>query len=160
MADLELAPATGEERVAVLDEVARRWAGRTVARRGGAVHLDDLPVMIAKRDGSVLGAAVYLVEGRQVEVVTLDAFAPGEGVGSALLEAVAEAGRAAGCTRLWLIATNDNVSALGFYLRRGLRLVAVHQGAVAGARLLKPGIPEFGEGGIPIEDEIELERWL
>lgn len=160
MGDLELAVATGGERGRVLDEVARRWGGRSIARRGGAVRIDDLAVMVASRGGEVLGAALYAVEAGQVEVVTLDAFVPGRGVGTALLEAVAEAGRDAGCARMWLITTNDNVAALAFYLRRGLRLVAVHHGAVAGARLLKPEIPERGEGGVPVEDELELELWL
>jgi hypothetical protein len=28
------------------------------------------------------------------------------------------------------------------------------------ARRLKPGIPEVGEHGIPLHDELEFERWL
>jgi len=38
--------------------------------------------------------------------------------------------------------------------------VAVHPGAMVAARRLKPTIPEFGEHGIPIRDEIELELAL
>ena len=36
----------------------------------------------------------------------------------------------AGCDRLWVITTNDNVDALRFYQRRGFRLAALHRGAV------------------------------
>ena len=39
-------------------------------------------------------------------------------------------------------------------------LVAVHPRAVEAARRLKPGIPPVGNYGIPIRDEIELERRL
>jgi hypothetical protein len=55
------------------------------------------------------------------------------------------------------VTTNDNLAALRFYQRRGMRLVAVHAGAVAEARRLKPSIPLVGQHGIPIRDELELE---
>ena len=56
--------------------------------------------------------------------------------------------------------TNDNLGALRFYQRRGLRLVAVHRGAVDHARAVKPAIPRVGEHGIEIHDELELELAL
>jgi len=70
---------------------------------------------------------------------------------------VARVARARGCRRLWLVTTQDNRSALAFYRSVGWRQVAVHRGAVREARRLKPEIPERGEGGVPIEDEVELE---
>ena len=83
------------------------------------------------------------------------------GVGSALLAEAGRIARAAGCTRLWLITTNDNVDALRFYQRRGFRLTQVYAGAVDDARArLKPQIPETGDYGIPLRDEIELELRL
>ena len=48
------------------------------------------------------------------EVVTLNSLQPGRGVGTALLDAVAQAATAAGCERLWLVTTNDNLAALCF----------------------------------------------
>ena len=66
-----------------------------------------------------------------------------------------------GLRRLWVLTTNDNVDALRFYQRRGFRLSALRPGAVDEARRqLKPEIPELGEYGIPIRDEIELEMPL
>jgi hypothetical protein len=41
-----------------------------------------------------------------------------------------------------------------------MRLVALHGDAVADSRRLKPEIPEMGDGGIPIRDELELELVL
>jgi len=58
---------------------------------------------------------------------------------------------------LWLITTNDNDPAIAFYLSTGLRQVAVHRGALAESRKLKPEIPLIGHGGKPIDDEIEFE---
>jgi Acetyltransferase (GNAT) family len=68
--------------------------------------------------------------------------------------------REAGCRRVWLITTNDNLRALRFYQRRGFRLVAVHPDALARSRELKPSIPEIGLDGIPLRDELELELLL
>ena len=63
------------------------------------------------------------------------------GVGPALLDgARAEAARA-GCSRLWLITTNDNVEAIRFYQRCGWDWVGFHRDALTESRRLKPGIP-------------------
>ncbi|WP_215909533.1 hypothetical protein [Streptacidiphilus fuscans] len=60
----------------------------------------------------------------------------------------------------WLVTTNDNLDALRFYQRRGLRIVGVAPGAVDAARRFKPSIPVTGEYGIPLRDELTLElRW-
>jgi hypothetical protein len=59
-----------------------------------------------------------------------------------------------------LITTNDNLHALGFYQRRGFHLNQVFPGRVDQARKIKPSIPEIGENGIPIRDEIRLEKDL
>jgi ribosomal protein S18 acetylase RimI-like enzyme len=79
------------------------------------------------------------------------------GTGTALLQAAVRAATAAGCARVWLITTNDNLTALRFYQRRGFRLVAVHAGAVEAARGQKPSIPTSGEHGISLRDELQLE---
>ena len=58
-----------------------------------------------------------------------------------------------------LTTTNDNVDALRFYQRRGFRLVALRPGAVDDARARhKPAIPGTGAHGIPLRDELDLER--
>lgn len=93
-------------------------------------------------------------------MVTLDALRQRTGVGSALLARVVEHAAEHGCRRVWLITTNDNFEAIRFYERRGMRLIAVHPGAVDEARRLKPSIAARGEYGIPIHDELEFELRL
>jgi RimJ/RimL family protein N-acetyltransferase len=61
---------------------------------------------------------------------------------------------------MWLITTNDNEPAIRFYERRGMRIIAIHRGAIAQSRKLKPEIPYFGVDGRPIEDEVEFELLL
>jgi hypothetical protein len=52
------------------------------------------------------------------------------------------------------------LEALRFYQRRDFELVAVHRDLRETAQRLKPSIPLVGEFGIPICDEIELEKRL
>jgi len=70
------------------------------------------------------------------------------------------AAAAAGCTRLWLVTTNDNVEALRFYQKQGFRLVALYPNALEASRRLEPDLPLVGRHGIPLRDEIELEMRL
>lgn len=133
------------------------WAGEVIVSRGVAHALSQLSLLVALDGDSIVGVATYLVGGGACELVTLNAFEPSRGVGSALLQAVAREARDAGCRRLWLTTTNDNLTAQRFYERRGLRRAAVHRGAVDQARRLKPSIPLVGEHGIEIHDELEYE---
>jgi ribosomal protein S18 acetylase RimI-like enzyme len=94
------------------------------------------------------------------EVISIDALEEGRGIGSALLLAVVYAAGSAGCRRVWLITTNDNVNALRFYQKRGFRLVALYPDAVTASRRIKPEIPLVGNDGIPLRDELELEKLL
>ena len=96
---------------------------------------------------------------QQCEILTLHADEQWRGAGTALIEVAGQLARRQGCARLWVITTNDNVDALRFYQRRGFCLVEVHRGAVDRSRAaLKPEIPAAGAYGIPLRDEIELER--
>jgi N-acetylglutamate synthase-like GNAT family acetyltransferase len=132
-----------------------------VARHGELLDATGRPALLAEEDGRLLGVLTYVVTGTDCEVLTLHADPPRTGVGTALVEAVAGVAARLGCDRLWLITTNDNLDALRFYQRRGFRLVGLHPGAVDRSRReLKPQIPEVAGNGIPIRDELDLERSL
>lgn len=93
-------------------------------------------------------------------MLSLDSLVPGHGIGSALLSHVESAARAAGCLRIELVTTNDNVDALRFYQRRGYRIAAIDPGAIDRARRIKPSIPLIGFHGIPIRDELTMVKDL
>jgi GNAT superfamily N-acetyltransferase len=145
----------------------RRWAeglleelmgGVRVARLGEVIDPTGLPGLVAEGDGERLGLLTYLVDGDQFEVLSLHCRVENAGAGTALLAAAAELAAGRGCRRLWLVTTNDNLHALGFYQRRGLRLCALHTGAVDRDRALKPELPEINPGNrIPLRDLLELE---
>jgi ribosomal protein S18 acetylase RimI-like enzyme len=131
-----------------------------VVRRGRLQDASILPGFVAEDGGRPVGLATYRVDGDDCELVSIHVAREGRGAGTALLEAVVEAARVAGCSRVWLITTNDNLRAIRFYQRRGWDLVALDRDAVARSRELKPGIPERGEEGIPIRHELEFELRL
>lgn len=56
--------------------------------------------------------------------------------------------------------TNDNQCALRLYQRAGFRLHELRADTVEEARRLKPSIPQAGNDGIPIHDELDLVRPL
>ncbi len=133
------------------------WASCSVVSRGRIHRADLLPGFVAAINNNPLGLLTYHVSVREFEIVTLNSLREGIGIGTLLVDAARASARQAGCKRLWLITTNDNLAAVRFYQKRGFELVAVHRGAVEESRKLKPEIPKTGRNGIPIRDEIELE---
>jgi GNAT superfamily N-acetyltransferase len=129
--------------------------GELVDARGTAAAL-----AVSHPDGPPIGLVTYRDDGSgDWEILALVSVREGSGAGTALLDWIRRAARAAGAGRLWLVTTNDNVRALGFYQRRGYDLVRLDRDAVTRARERKPGIP-LAEGGIPIRHELELELRL
>jgi len=142
-------------------KVLNEWWGATRIVTRGCVHqADKLPGFVAVRDGFQIGMITMEIDERGCEIVSLNSKREGIGVGSALIEAVRREAVKAGCTRLWLITTNDNLKAVRFYQKHGFTLAALHRNAIEESRRLKPEIPLFGFDGIPIRDEIEMEMEL
>jgi GNAT superfamily N-acetyltransferase len=140
--------------------VVQRW-GPVVARRGEVVPIDGLPGFVAWIDGERASLLTYAMRGDECEVVTLESPLAGRGAGRAVMDAARDAAVTAGCRRLWLITTNDNVHALAFYQRWGMDLCAFRRGAVdESRRRFKPEIPPRAANGIPISHELELELLL
>ena len=140
--------------------IREHWGSDVIVSRGRIHRAADLPGFVALLDGRPIGLLTYHREGDQCEIVSLNSLRERSGIGSRLIARAAEMAAAAACRRLWVITTNDNLAALRFYQRRGFRLAALHAGAMAQSRRLKPGIPEVGIDGIPLRDEIELEMVL
>jgi len=135
------------------------WGSPLMVSNGVLHDVREQPGLVALIDGAFAGVCNWVPApaGQPWEVLALYAAVEDRGVGGALLDAVAERARDAGAPSLWLVTTNDNTRALRFYQRRGWRITAIRPGAVDEARrTLKPEIPELGNDGIPIRDEIEL----
>ncbi|MBU0617702.1 MAG: GNAT family N-acetyltransferase [Planctomycetes bacterium] len=160
MSAAAIRPVSPHDRLWVAALLKEYWASTEIVSRGRVHRADRLPGFIAEVEDRPVGLLTYHIERDQCEIVSLNSLREGMWIGSSLLEASREAAQAAGCRRMWLITTNDNLAALGFYQKRGWRLVAIHRDALEESRRLKPEIPRVGIDGIPVLDEIELELLL
>ena len=136
------------------------WGDEFVVAHGVIYYPDSLNGFVALDDDKWVGEITYTFSGNECEIVSLDSARQGMGVGTMLIHKVIEEAREKDCGRIFLITTNDNLNALGFYQKRGFELVAVHRGAINDSRKIKPGIPLIGANNIPLRDEIELEMIL
>lgn len=150
-------PDDSEERGRLSRRVRSTW-GDVVARRGEVLDPADGELLGAYVDREIIGVASYAIRADECEVVAIEAYQPRQGIATALMDAIRARAAAADCRRLWLVTTNDNVPAIGFYQRWGMDLVAFRRDAVTEARAsLKPDIPELGLEDIPMRHELEFE---
>ena len=136
------------------------WGDEFVVAHGVIYYPDTLDGFIALDGNEWIGEITYAFLENECEIVSLDSTRQGMGVGTMLIHNVVKEARKKDCRRIFLITTNDNLNALGFYQKRGFELVAVHRGALDKSRKIKPGIPLMGANNIPLRDEIELEMIL
>ena len=133
------------------------WGGEEMITRGNVYRPEQLDGFVVEDGEEWIGLVTFFIKDGECEVTSLDSLRAGQGIGSKLIEQVMEEACARKCKRLFLITTNDNLNALGFYQKRGFEIVAVYRGAVNESRKIKPGIPLVGYNNIPLRDEIELE---
>ncbi len=144
----------------VRDFWRERWGDDFIVAHGEIFHPEGLEGFVAQDGSQWVGLVTYKILGAECEIVSLDSLREGKGIGSSLIEQVVQEARRAGCARLFLITTNDNLEALGFYQKRGFQLVRVNRDAISKSRKVKPAIPLIGMHGIPLRDELELEMAL
>ena len=143
----------------IRDVAVKLWGSIDIISKEHTYNILRLPNFVGVHDGKPVGFIMFAKEGSVCEIVALYAAHEKQGLGTALIEHVKVAAKKDGCSRLWLMTTNDNTMALRFYQKRGFVITAVRTGAIDEQRKIKP-IPRFGNDGIPIRDEIELEFLL
>ncbi|MGD8486979.1 MAG: GNAT family N-acetyltransferase [Chloroflexota bacterium] len=153
--------ARDDEELKRLTRRVRSTWGESVVRRGEAVDPADGELIGAFVDEEIIGVATYAVRGAECEVVAIEAYQQRHGIATALMDEIRTRAEATGCSRLWLVTTNDNVPAIGFYQKWGMDLALLRRDSVTEARArLKPSIPETGYEDIPIRHELEFEVQL
>ena len=156
MPELSVRRANPSDRPWVLEMVEREWHGPLIERGDEFLDARDLEADIAYQKGERVGLSTLLIASTFIEVVTLNSFRQGQGIGSALLKAAETTAKELGLEDVRLFTTNDNLHALAFYQKRGFRLWKIHRDTITRARIQKPEIPLIGRNGIEIADEIEL----
>ena len=148
---------TQEDLSRLRDFWTQQWGGDFMFVHNEIIRYDEV-------DGFVYddwaGVVTFIIKGQECEITSLNSLLEGKGIGIALIDEVLREAKEMKCRRVFLITSNDNLHALGFYQRRGFELVAVHRGAINESRKIKPTIPLIGENNIPLRDEIELEILL
>lgn len=108
----------------------------------------------------MMGLITYIIRHQECEIISLDSVEEGKGIGTRLVQEVEHSALTKDCRIMTLITTNDHLHALKFYQKRGYYLTELYPNAVEKARQYKPEIPYFSEDGIPIRDEIKLQKIL
>ena len=157
MRDLLVRPVYATDRSWIESFIRSHWGSEDVVAKGRVIRPGELDGFAAFKGKNPVGLLTYRIEGPDCEIVTIDSTAEGEGIGTALIDAVKDTAKTKGCKRLWLITTNDNLNALGFYQKRGFHLIALYPDALEVSRKLKPQISMKASNGISIRDELELE---
>jgi hypothetical protein len=140
--------------------LTKHWGSTIIVSRGEIHDTAKLSGFIAWINTTRVGVLTYAIEKGSCEIVSLNSEVEKHGAGTLLIKKVREIAKRHKCKRLWLVETNDNTTALYFYQKRGVQLVALHKDAIEVSRRLKPQIPLADQDGIPIRDELELEMRL
>ena len=143
----------------VVRDLFRRDFGRTrIIAFGEILNADEMPALVATMHGEVSGALAYRLLGDGLHIVALatDAMWQRSGVGGHLVAEAELLARRLALTRVIVTTTNDNLPALYFYQRRGYRLTALIEGSI----LARSHDLVAGFAGIPVRDEVHLEKML
>ncbi|MCR8848069.1 GNAT family N-acetyltransferase [Rossellomorea sp. SC111] len=145
----------------ITDFFHRHWGSTKMVISSGVYECDTLDgFAVLNETSEITGLITYMLKGTECEIISLDSLEEKKGIGTTLMKEVEKVAAENGCTRITLITTNDNLLALKFYQKRGFRISIIHRDAVEKARRIKPEIPLIGNDGIPIRDEIELEKGM
>ncbi|HET7414865.1 MAG TPA: GNAT family N-acetyltransferase [Arthrobacter sp.] len=136
------------------------WGAVDVARKGEIIDASQLPGFVAADSSARAGVVNTANRGGEYEIVSLISFQSRNGVGTALIQRCIEDAASAGCSRVWVRTTNNNIAAIALYQRAGLDLCKLDRGAVERSRRLKPWIPLRDEKGIRLVHELEFELLL
>ena len=137
------------------------WSAPFVVSKAGTIHhIDDMAGFIAETQGKPTGLITYIISNDECEITSLISLIEGRGIGTKLLQKLEDHAQAQGCRKIWVITTNDNLPALGWYQKRGYRLVRVYRDAMNQVRQVKPELAILGMNDIPLRDMIELEKIL
>ena len=136
------------------------WFSTDMNIRGEIIDGTKLDGFLLQEDNTIIGLVTYTFFGDICEIVSIDSKRENMGIGSALLKEIEKIAIDNQCKKMRLITTNDNMRALQFYQKRGYYLTKLYPNAMEEVRKQKPSVPLIGENGIPLRDEIELEKNL
>ncbi|MEE4195418.1 MAG: GNAT family N-acetyltransferase [Anaerolineae bacterium] len=161
---ISIHPITEADTAWLRQHLINEWGGEPVLSNKRSYYPTRLPGFVAILEGpagkEIVGEVTYSIEKTDCEIVTLSSLREGLGIGTALFSYVETIARSEQCRKLTLTTTTDNLRAIGFYQKRGMRIVAVRVDALDEIRKVKPQIGRTGMHGIPLQDALLLEKRL
>ncbi len=155
---LAVRPVTAEDYDRVKELALYFWDETEVECFGREYDVLACPAFLACDGGDVVGLASYAVEpGWNAVVLIMLNMLPacqGRGAGSALITAVVDEAARLRRARVLVATSNDDLVALALYQQHGFHLTELIPGAIAQHH----GGDLVGFAGIPVRDEIRLER--
>ena len=148
---------TKDDSSLIKELIDTHWGGEPLIIRGKEYFPSRLGGIIALRGEQVVGFLIYDIQNNVCEIVVFEVFEKFKGIGTSILAKLKEIAKSKNCNTLYVMTTNDNLDALRFYQRRGFRICGINLNSMEISRKMKPSIPEIGDYGIPIRDEIDLE---
>jgi len=147
------------DQTGIVELFERDFGNQTIVAFGEEVALGDAPSLVAWMKGELAGALAYrlLPDALLILALATDAMWQRSGVGGQLVAEAESLAREKGLGRVLVSTTNDNLPALYFYQRRTYHISEVVPGGLLG-HMKEPGTVGFG--GIPLRDEVRLERRL
>ena len=137
------------------------WETTQVVFSRGTFHYAELEgYAVIDENKEMMGLGTYKIENQECEIISLNSKYEEEGVGSSLLYVIENEAKERNCRTVKAIATNDNLQALKFFQKRGYAITEIVRNAVEKSREVKPEIPFYSYDGIPIRDELILEKFL
>lgn len=134
------------------------WADPNIVINGKLWDTRAMPGFAAlDAGGAVIGYLLYAFHDGLCEIMVLESLRRNAGIGTRLIEQTKELAKKHDIRKIVVVTTNDNISAIRFYQRRGFILRALRVNMLEISRKLKPEIPLAGGEGIPLRDEIEFE---
>ncbi|WP_342575949.1 GNAT family N-acetyltransferase [Solibacillus sp. FSL K6-1781] len=147
-----------ENKDKVISFFKEHWGSSEMIISSGIYKCENLDGFIYEENLQIVGLITYVIKYDEIEIISLDSILEGKGIGTVLIEKVENVAKQKQINIVSLVTTNDNLSALRFYQKRGYRITSIIPDAVNEARKIKASIPLIGNDGIPLNDELELKK--
>ncbi|WP_244999794.1 GNAT family N-acetyltransferase [Macrococcoides bohemicum] len=149
-----------QNRALVIEFFNKHWGSSEMVVSSGRYNCAELPGLVNMEDEKITGLLTYIIKDKMIEIISLDSVIENRGIGTQLMNFLERLAYKNCMFNIRVITTNDNMIALKFYQKLGYRIKEIIPDAVNEARLIKPQIPLVAENGIPILDELVLEKFI
>jgi len=148
----------GNEREKIQELVKRFWGEPEQLTFDRKFIVAELPAYLAKSGSDVIGFVSFAEVDYAIIVVALGILPKYQnaGVGKSLIEKVEAEAKRLGKKKLLVSTSNDDLPALAFYQHLGFQIYEVKPNVIAE----KHGMVLKGIGGLPVRDELRLQKLL